>query len=1489
MQASKLSRVARRIGRALGREGGDAQAQVQAQAQAQAFRDDVSLIERSGLFDRAYYLEKYADVLPSGVDPVEHYVTIGAREGWNPSPLFDTTYYLALHPDVAASSVNPFRHYCEFGRAEGRSASAFDPAMDARALDSLGDAYGIIAASGLFDREYYCQTCPEAAAPGVDPIRHYVREGCDAGLNPNPWFDSKSYLTNSPDVAQAGMNPLAHFAQYGWNELRSVGTNAYDLVWHWVFDGNEGAQQANPMVAHVATLHAGGEPDVRRLGAMNAQEMTRFADAVHGLLADRELSETQLVVIGRYAMEHKAWAAAEEAYHALVLKCPEVLGYKLLLAEVIEKQGRLWQLIDVLEEAVAQAPQNADLLFRLGDANERMNRYPQAVAAFAQATELSPTNSLWHYRHGYALDRAGRSHAARLAYAMSIKRDRKHDATRFGIGVLHQQRGLWKEAAIAYGAATSLRPADADLWYKYGFAQDRCYDWQGATQAYRIALSLDFKRAYWHYRLGFVLERQGRWREAAGAYRVAADMDVEHRVYWFYRCGYVFEQAGQFMDACIAYMMTNKGCRDAFRKNGANVYRDWLPAAEQEAPSNDAGEEIPIEAESAFQAGTSEALREYIQGFGEGAARLGTYVRAEHYLASAKLLESHGRLDDALQAYTKAIERSPNHVPAWYFALGRLLTKLGRYAEACASFRQSRILKRPYGVDMSKYEASKETKALMEYNEYFHELPIQRNVVLYESFLGASVGCNPFAIFRYILDRPEFQGWTHVWVIHNWSDIPAEFADRSNVIFIPRNCDAYRRYLASAEYLINNVTFPYWFSRRDGQKYLNTWHGTPLKGLGKDMKGEFMAHGNVTRNFLHATHLLSPNRHTSDVMMERYDVNGIYSGKFAETGYPRVDHVVRSDADSQQRLFSRLGLKPGKPVVLYAPTWRGVQGKPETDAARIAADVASMTGDDYQLVFRGHHFMESALAGHDMSVVIAPQSLDTCDLLSIVDVLVTDYSSILFDYLPAGKPIVYYAYDLEEYAEGRGFYFDMSELPGTLCRSVDAVREAITAGIGTDVRLDPGYQDAVRRFSPKEDGNASRRAAEFLFNESVESVVDRYDDTRRSIVMYNGMFPANGITSSYLNLLRSLTGADVQITTLIEPAKIKVDPVRVHKFAAIPQEVKCVVRDGRMVMDPEQIWITSRMESKKRLESDEMRDVFWSAFKSEYLRIFGGMKHEAFVNFEGYSALVCSIGAAAPADVQKSIYLHNDMIGERDVRLPYLDRVFGTYPRYDHLISVSRTMSEVNKEKLGEELGLSGDAFTSCDNTIDIEGMMGSALEPLEEDLKPWFGHGTTFMTSGRMSPEKDHAKLFRAFSGVLEEFPDARLVLLGDGPLRQDLQLQLEELGISDRVMLAGLRMNPFPSLRAADCFVLSSNHEGQPMVLLEAMTLGKPIVATDINGNRGVLGDDYGQLVDNSEDGLREGMLNFLRRGGRPYCFSAPSYQKEAVENFVRVVLAA
>ena len=172
-------------------------------------------------------------------------------------------------------------------------------------------------------------------------------------------------------------------------------------------------------------------------------------------------------------------------------------------------------------------------------------------------------------------------------------------------------------------------------------------------------------------------------------------------------------------------------------------------------------------------------------------------------------------------------------------------------------------------------------------------------------------------------------------------------------------------------------------------------------------------------------------------------------------------------------------------------------------------------------------------------------------------------------------------------------------------------------------------------------------------------------------------------------------------------------------------------------------------------------------------------------------------------------------------------------------------------------------------------------MEPSKENIN--------FVNMGRLSPEKAQDNLIKAFAEFHKKQKNSRLYILGSGPLKEDLQSLIDELSLTEAAYLVGQQENPFKLMHQCDCFVLSSHYEGQPMVLLEAMTLGLDIIATDIIANRTVLENGrYGLLVENTLEGLENGMVQFALKGDKPFgeMFDYRTYNQEAMQTFYDVV---
>jgi hypothetical protein len=227
----------------------------------------VDLDDGSALFDTLYYVAQNPDVFHAGVNPLDHFNTLGWREGRDPAEEFDTRGYLAVNPDVAAAGINPLDHYHQNGWREERDPSAgFDttlylmrnPDVAAAGVDplahylQLGRAEGREAYNAVgptvngFDAQYYLFQNPDVAAAGIDPHFHFNVVGWTEGRDPNGWFDTAGYLAHNDDVAAAGINPFDHYMAIGWTEGRDASAR-FDTAGYLATNPDVAAAGMNPL------------------------------------------------------------------------------------------------------------------------------------------------------------------------------------------------------------------------------------------------------------------------------------------------------------------------------------------------------------------------------------------------------------------------------------------------------------------------------------------------------------------------------------------------------------------------------------------------------------------------------------------------------------------------------------------------------------------------------------------------------------------------------------------------------------------------------------------------------------------------------------------------------------------------------------------------------------------------------------------------------------------------------------------------------------------------------------------------------------------------------------------------------------------------------------------------------------------------------------------------------------------------------------------
>lgn len=343
------------------------------------------------------------------------------------------------------------------------------------------------------------------------------------------------------------------------------------------------------------------------------------------------------------------------------------------------------------------------------------------------------------------------------------------------------------------------------------------------------------------------------------------------------------------------------------------------------------------------------------------------------------------------------------------------------------------------------------------YAKHRSAAPVDESVMLFESFHGKEISDSPLAMARALLSMPadtllpgglkvsELKLYFSTNDIERGSDALKKLGLDTRISPVHIHSEEYAKLLATAGLLVNNSSFPSYIVRREGQKYLQTWHGTPWKTLGRSMKGELASIHNSQHNFIQASHLLFPNDFTREVMMRDYVLDDIYTGKVITHGYPR--NSVFCDTEKAAEIKKLCG-DGGFSTLAYMPTWRGQDNRnietgsfvDDTLLQLRAMDAA--LADDQKLYVNLHPIVQTAIDLSGFTHIFPfPEDVEKYEFINSMDALITDYSSVFFDYSITGKPVILFTYDYDNYASERGMYFGIEELPFARVDTLDALTE----------------------------------------------------------------------------------------------------------------------------------------------------------------------------------------------------------------------------------------------------------------------------------------------------------------------------------------------------------------------------------------------------------------------------------------------------------------
>jgi CDP-glycerol glycerophosphotransferase (TagB/SpsB family) len=368
-----------------------------------------------------------------------------------------------------------------------------------------------------------------------------------------------------------------------------------------------------------------------------------------------------------------------------------------------------------------------------------------------------------------------------------------------------------------------------------------------------------------------------------------------------------------------------------------------------------------------------------------------------------------------------------------------------------------------------------------------HRGELDPNLALYCAYWFKQYACNPRAIYEKAAElAPQLRG---VWVV----DADHVSAIPEGVEYVMTGSPAYEKLVSKATYFISNMNLPSELEKRDGQIHIQTQHGTPLKTMGTDLR-----HYPIAAKDLDLDELmrqvdrwdfnLSSNRYSSEIWERTYPAHF----EELEYGFPRNDRLVNATVDDVRAIRASFGFDDSHLVVMYAPTFRDGVDSVRTpsglvdlggDGIHLDLDrLAAAVGDHGRVLVRTHYSLSKHPSSRSDRVVDASDYPRVEDMMLAADVLISDYSSISFDYANLNRPIVLLVDDKGRYDNTRGTYFDITGCPpGLVARSPEELLAALQTGRFASAEAAKHRQLYREKFCEFDDGRAAERVVRRVF------------------------------------------------------------------------------------------------------------------------------------------------------------------------------------------------------------------------------------------------------------------------------------------------------------------------------------------------------------------------------------------------------------------------
>ena len=380
--------------------------------------------------------------------------------------------------------------------------------------------------------------------------------------------------------------------------------------------------------------------------------------------------------------------------------------------------------------------------------------------------------------------------------------------------------------------------------------------------------------------------------------------------------------------------------------------------------------------------------------------------------------------------------------------------------------------------------------------QFYKNVSIDSKTVIFEVFNGHSYSDSPKALFEQMQQDDRFNDYSFIWVFRQPEKYSFVGSYPRTVLVKYRTSQYYKAY-ARSKYWITNAMVPLQVFKRDGQIMLQCWHGTPLKRLRADIVENTQNAMNTVGDFVKKNdldvsrydYMISPSRFASDKFTTAFRLNEL--GKkdvLIETGYPRNDFLCNYEQKDVDRIKQDLNIPNDKKILLYAPTWRDDQhddAKGYVYKSPVDFDyLQKELGNDYVVLFRAHYMVANLFnfEKYQSFVYNVSDVDDINDLYVVSDALITDYSSVFFDYANLDKPMIFYMYDREYYKDKlRGFYIDVDTLPGDIIKTEPELVDVVRHLPDYIKNHASSYEEFKKTYTYLDNGQVSRKVIDIVF------------------------------------------------------------------------------------------------------------------------------------------------------------------------------------------------------------------------------------------------------------------------------------------------------------------------------------------------------------------------------------------------------------------------